>query len=84
MHLADKKALIPELETSSRLFSLSEAARELGGISTWTLRKHISLGNIRAVRLGRRVTLSSQEIGRIQGEGLPSLGMAQRVGRDQQ
>lgn len=84
MHLADKKALIPEPENSSRLFSLSEAARELGGISTWTLRKHISLGNVSVVRLGRRITLSSQEIGRIQGEGLPSLGRAQRIGGDQE
>jgi hypothetical protein len=55
------------------LHGLDEAARMLGGISVWTLRKHISQGGITPTRLGRRVFLSSAEVERIQKEGLPSL-----------
>jgi hypothetical protein len=56
------------------LYSIEEAARMLGGISPWTLRKHISLGQrIRVVRLGRRVFLDAEELARIRREGLPSL-----------
>ena len=59
--------------SDARLYGLPEAAKELGGISVWSLRKHISRGNIRTVRLGRRVAIPSQEIARIQRQGLPSL-----------
>jgi predicted site-specific integrase-resolvase len=55
------------------LHALKEAAQSLGGISIWTLRKHVSYGNVAVVRLGRRVFLSSEEIERIRREGLPSL-----------
>jgi hypothetical protein len=34
----------------SGLFSIFDAARELGSISPWTLRKHISQGNVRVIR----------------------------------
>jgi hypothetical protein len=56
------------------LYSIQEAARMLGGISPWTLRKHISPGQkVRVVRLGRRVFLDAEELERIRREGLPSL-----------
>ncbi len=55
------------------LYSVRDAARELGGISVWTLRKHISQGTVRPTRLGRRVFLSAEELTRIQREGLPFL-----------
>jgi len=57
------------------LYSIVEAARMLGGISPWTLRKHIASGGgrVRVVRLGRRVFLDAEELDRIRREGLPSL-----------
>lgn len=58
---------------STKLYSLAEAARLLGGISVWTLRKHMSQATIQATKLGRRVFLSGEEISRIQRDGLPSL-----------
>jgi hypothetical protein len=64
------------------LYSIVEAARMLGGISPWTLRKHIaskgsagSAGRIRVVRLGRRVFLDESEIARLERDGLPSLSL---------
>ena len=56
------------------LHSIDEAARLLGGISPWTLRKHISSGRLRVVRLGRRVFVDTEELERIRRDGLPSLG----------
>jgi len=57
----------------SALHSIEDAAKILGRISPWTLRKHLKQGTISAVRIGRRVFLSSDEIRRIQTQGLPSL-----------
>jgi excisionase family DNA binding protein len=61
------------------LHGLDEAAKMLGGISVWTLRKHISRGGIAATRLGRRVFLSSEEVERIRREGLPSIQARERA-----
>lgn len=55
------------------LYSIADAARLLGGISHWTLRKHVSAGRVRVVRIGRRVFVDGEELGRIRREGLPSL-----------
>ena len=55
------------------LYSLPDAAKSLGGISIWTLRKHISNGRLRAIRIGRRVFLDGEELERIRRDGLPSL-----------
>lgn len=55
------------------LYALPDAAKSLGGISIWTLRKHISNGRVRVIRIGRRVFLDSEELERIRREGLPSL-----------
>lgn len=57
----------------SNLYNLADAAKTLGGISVWTLRKHIALGKIAVTRLGRRVFLTTEEIERVRREGLPSL-----------
>jgi hypothetical protein len=61
---------------SARLFSLKEAGRVLGGVSHWTLHKHIAIGNVKVTRIGRRVLLTTEELERIRREGLPSLGKA--------
>lgn len=55
------------------LRGIEDASRCLGNTSPWTLRKHIAKGNIKVIRLGRRVFLADDEIRRIQTEGLPSL-----------
>jgi hypothetical protein len=68
--------MVTTMQEVTRLYSLDEAAGQLGGVSTWTLRKHLSRGSIKVTRLGRRVFLSASEIERIQREGLPSLTAA--------
>ncbi len=60
------------------LYPLNEAARLLGGISHWTLRKHLAAGRVRAVRIGRRVFLDADELERIRRDGLPSLGQPRK------
>jgi hypothetical protein len=55
------------------LLPLNKAAEALGGISVWTLRKHIAVGNVKVTHLGRRVFLDEEEIGRVMRDGLPSL-----------
>jgi hypothetical protein len=58
---------------NARLNSLPDSAVLLGGISIWTLRKHVFRGNVAVTRIGRRVFVRSEEIERIRREGLPSL-----------
>ena len=74
----------------TQLHDLFESAHLLGGISPWTLRKHVARGTVAVVRLGRRVFLRSEEIERIRRNGLPplrasqtdrSVGGVPRVGR---
>jgi hypothetical protein len=55
------------------LCSLPEVAQSLGAISIWTVRKHVARGNIRVVRLGKRVLVPMEELDRIRRDGLPSL-----------
>jgi hypothetical protein len=62
-------------QDDSRLYS------QLGGLSIWSLRKHLLRGNVRPTRLGRRVFLSTAEISRIQREGLPSLSSTKAEGK---
>jgi len=55
------------------LHALPEAAKLLGGISVWTLRKHVATGRLHVTRIGRRVFLDANELDRVRREGLPSL-----------
>ena len=66
-------------QPTQRLYSLEDASSQLGGISVWSLRKWIAQGALQPVRLGRRVFLASEEITRIQSEGLPSLALRTQV-----
>ena len=59
----------------AQLHGLDRASSRLGDTSQWTLRKHIALGNIKIVRIGKRIFITEEEIQRIQREGLPSLPM---------
>ncbi len=63
-------------EPNSMLYSFDAAASQLGGISTWTLRKHAALASLKTVCIGRRRFIPAGEISRIQKEGLPSLPTA--------
>ena len=63
-----------ESTLEAQLFSVEEAGRLLGGISPWTLRKHVARGNVKVTRIGRRVFLDAEEVERIRRDGLPSLG----------
>jgi len=60
--------------SQAHLHSVEEAGRLLGGISPWTLRKHIAAGTVKVTRIGRRVFLTAEEVERIRRDGLPSLG----------
>ena len=66
-----------ETHSEAQLFSVDEAGRVLGGISPWTVRKHIAFGNVKVTRIGRRVFLTAEEVERIRRDGLPSLGHRQ-------
>ena len=61
-------------EIAKQGHGVEEAARLLGGIGPWTLRKHIAAGSVKVTRIGRRVLLlPAEELERIRREGLPSL-----------
>jgi excisionase family DNA binding protein len=62
------------MENGQLLFSVDEASSVLGGVSPWTLRKHIAAGSIAVTRIGRRVLVSTGELERIRQVGLPRLG----------
>jgi excisionase family DNA binding protein len=46
-----------------------QAAAEMLSLSPWTVRAYIRSGKIRAVRIGRRVLLESEELRRLVNEG---------------
>jgi len=60
-------------ENGPRLYSLEETGARLGHSSIWTIRKHVAKGNLRSVKLGKRVFVPASEIERVSESGLPSL-----------
>jgi excisionase family DNA binding protein len=52
-----------------RAYNQSDARELLGGISRTTLYRLISGGKIRAVKIGRRLMIPSDEIERVVSEG---------------
>jgi len=64
---------------SPLLYSIPAAAKELsgakerGGTSPWTLRRHAQRKNLKTVKLGTRVFIAREELDRIRREGLPCL-----------
>jgi len=63
-----EQAPLPE----PRLIPLDEAARLLGGVSARHLRTLAGRGDLRLVRLGRRVLVPRDELERIVREGASS------------
>lgn len=55
-------------EMTDRLRSIQEAADRLG-ISPWTVRRLADRGELRSVRMGRRVLISEREIVRVINNG---------------
>ena len=72
-----------ESPLEAQLFSVEEAGRLLGGISPWTLRKHVAVGNVKVTRIGRRVFLTAEEVEHIRREGLPSLAQLRKREQNQ-
>ncbi len=58
---------------NQRLFDIPASCKRLGDWSAWTMRKHIALGNLSVIRIGKRIFLTEETIERIAREGLPSL-----------
>jgi hypothetical protein len=56
-----------------KLSDLPTSCNRLGGWSVWTMRKHIALGNVPVIRIGKRIFLTEETIERIARKGLPSL-----------
>ncbi len=59
------------------LMDVATSARILS-ISPFTLRRHISLGNVVATRIGRRVLIRRETVEEIERSGLPSLCSANK------
>ncbi len=47
-----------------KLYSIPEAAKLLGGISTWTVQSWLSAGRLRRTKVGRRTMISESELKR--------------------
>jgi excisionase family DNA binding protein len=56
------------METAKLLWNVKEAGNALG-LSPWTIRRYISDGKLRTVRLGRRVLVEPAECHRLVVEG---------------
>lgn len=48
-----------------RLLSIPEVARELGGISVWTVRVWLSQGRMHRTKVGSRTMVRSSELARV-------------------
>jgi hypothetical protein len=53
-----------------RLYSLQDSSARLGNISTFSLRRHIGTGDIKAVRVGSRVFIPLTELERVERFGV--------------
>jgi excisionase family DNA binding protein len=60
------------METERLLWNVKEAGNALG-LSPWTIRRYITIGKLRTVRLGRRVLIEPAECHRLIEEGRSSL-----------
>ena len=52
-----------------KLFSVSDAAKALGGISPWTVRAWLSRGWLQRTKLGRRTMITEPELERFVRDG---------------
>jgi excisionase family DNA binding protein len=51
------------------LYSVSEAARRLGGLSPYTIHSWLSKGKLKRVKLGGRTLIAESELERLIAEG---------------
>ena len=56
-------------DVTAKLMGLDKVT-ELLGCSIYSVRRYITLGSIKAVNIGSRIMVSSEEVARIQREGL--------------
>ena len=52
-----------------KLFSVEEAARELGGLSKYTIHAWLSSGKLRRTKVGRRTMIRVSELQRVIEDG---------------
>lgn len=57
------------MNSEQSLFSLAAASVRWGGLSVFSIRRHIKAGSIRAVRVGGRVFIPLDEIERVETNG---------------
>jgi excisionase family DNA binding protein len=58
--------------TTPLLWSLEETARQLGGVSTRTVRRLLERGDLPAVRIGRRVTVPAEAVRHFITQSIPA------------
>ena len=68
--------------TDTLLWSLEEAARQLGGISTRTVRRLLEVGEIEPRRVGRRLLVSAASVRFYVDRLGPGAQNPERAGRD--
>ena len=51
--------------TRDSLLSIDEAARQLGGISRWTVAAWLSSGKLRRTKVGRRTMIRESELQKV-------------------
>ena len=56
-------------KTLDALISVNEAARRLGGISTWTIFSWLSKGRLRRTKVGGRTMIRESELQKVIEEG---------------
>jgi hypothetical protein len=59
------------------LWSLREAQQNIGGVSIYSLRRHVQAGTLKSILVGGRILIPETEIDRVVREGLP----IPRIGR---
>ena len=51
-----------------KLFSFEDAAKQLGGVSPWSIRSWLSSGRLRPTKVGARTMISESELERFVAE----------------
>ncbi len=69
-------AVIDGQEQAHRLYTVEEFAR-LAGVSPWSIRAHLTRGNLTPVHIGRLVRLTHAQLLEVQTRGLPRLSKPQ-------
>ena len=61
--------MLEESIQMDKLYSVTEAAKALGGISKWTVHAWLSQGRIRRTKVGGRTMIRESELQRVMEDG---------------